>query len=102
MKTRSFDTYVEQRLSKKEISDIKKQAKIEKELLDTWQEAIADSINNYMKEKKIGFNELIKILDISPTQMAKIQKRQANLTLLSMASIFSSMHLLPQLTFKKK
>lgn len=102
MRTKSFDAYVEQRLTKKEINSIKKQAKIEKELFDTWQEKIVQTMNSYMKKEDIGFNELAKKLDISPTQMSKILKGQANLTLLSMASIFSSMNLLPQLTFKKK
>ena len=102
MKTKSFDAYAQQRLTKKEISSIKKQAKIEKELFDTWQETIVQTIHKHMEQKNIGFNELAKQLDISPTQMSKILKGQANLTLLSMASIFSSMNLLPQLTFKKK
>ena len=50
----------------------------------------------------VGFNDLVRILNVSPTQVAKIQKGQANLTLATMAHIFSTLNQQPQFIFKKK
>ena len=102
MKTKSFDAYIEKRLTKKEIALIEKQAQLEKKLFDMWQEAITQTINTYMQRNNVGFNDLVKILNISPTQVSKIQKGQANLTLATMAHIFTTLGQEPQLTFKKK
>jgi transcriptional regulator with XRE-family HTH domain len=44
-----------------------------------------------MKQNNIGFNDLVKILNVSPTQVAKIQKGRANLRLATMAHIFSTL-----------
>ena len=55
-----------------------------------------------MEKNNVGFNDLVRILNVSPTQVSKIQKGQANLTLASMAHIFSSLNEMPILTFKKK
>gem|GEM_PF-568249 len=101
-KLKSFDTYIETRLTKKEITLIEKQAKLEKKLFDMWQEAITQTIDSYMKKNNVGFNDLVKILNISPTQISKIQKGQANLTLATMAHIFTTLNEMPQLIFKKK
>ncbi len=102
MKMKNFDDYIEKRLTKKEITEIEKQAKLEKKLFDTWQTEITQAINNYMEKNNVGFNDLVRILNISPTQVSKIQKGQANLTLASMAHIFSSLNEMPILTFKKR
>ena len=102
MVLKNFDDYIKTRLSKKEIADIEKQAKRETKIFKSWQEGIVRTVNDYMKKNNVGFNELVRILDISPTQVAKIQKGEANLTLASMAHIFTSLDQEPQLVFKKK
>lgn len=55
-----------------------------------------------MKKNKVGFNELVELLNVSPTHIAKIQKREANLTLSSLAHIFALIDQEPHLVFKKK
>ena len=102
MKLKSFDDYIKTRLTKKEIAEIEKKAQREKNLLDAWQANISQCIHDYMKQNNIGFNDLVRILNVSPTQVAKIQKGQANLTLATMAHIFSTLNQQPQFIFKKK
>ncbi|HVY54072.1 MAG TPA: hypothetical protein VHA13_06085 [Gammaproteobacteria bacterium] len=102
MKTKSFQDYLEKRLSKEEIAEIEEQAKLEVKVLKTLQKGVAQAMNTYMKKNKIGFNELVRRLDASPTHVAKIQKGKANLTLASLAHLFALMGQEPQLVLKKK
>jgi transcriptional regulator with XRE-family HTH domain len=99
---KSFQKYLERRLTKREIVDIERQAKLEKKILESLQEDIASAVNRYMKKHKVGFNELVELLDVSPTHISKIQKREANLTLSSLAHIFALIDQEPHLVFKKK
>ena len=89
MKIKSFQKYLETRLNKKEIAEIEKQAKREVKILQSIQKLIADAIDDYMKKNQIGFNELVRRLDSSPTHVAKIQRGEANLTLSSLAHLFA-------------
>ncbi|HEV2600802.1 MAG TPA: helix-turn-helix domain-containing protein [Candidatus Babeliales bacterium] len=91
MKTKSFQTYLEKRLDKNEIADIKQQAQREIKILESFQRMLADMTADYMKKNKIGFNELVRLLDISPSQVAKIQRGEANLRLSSLAHLFALM-----------
>lgn len=102
MKTKSFDKYLEKRLNKVEIAKIETQAKLEKEALASLQKDIAKALDEYMAEEKIGFNELVRRLDISPTQVVKIKNREANLTLASIAHIFALLRKKPHIVFKEK
>ena len=99
---KNFDDYIKTRFSKKKILAIEKQAKLEKKIFDTWQKEINEMLTNYMKQNNVGFTDLVKILNISPTQIAKIQKGQANLTITSMAHIFATLGQELHLRFKKK
>ncbi len=99
---KNFDDYIKTRFSKEKIAEIEKRAKREKKLLDAWQANISQSIHDYMEKNNVGFNDLVRILNVSPTQVAKIQKGQANLTLATMAHIFSTLNQQPQFVFKKK
>ena len=74
MKTKSFEKYLETRLNKEEIAKIEKQAGLEIRILKYIQNTISQAVNDYMTENKIGFNELVRRLDSSPTHVAKIQK----------------------------
>jgi transcriptional regulator with XRE-family HTH domain len=99
MKTKSFQEYLEKRLSKAEIAEIELQAKFEKEALVALQKDITQAIDSYMKKENIGFNELVRRLDISPTQLAKIQRGEANITLATIAHIFALFKKRPHLVF---
>lgn len=91
MKTKSFQTYLEKRLSKKEIAEIEKMAALEKKILQNLQNDIKKTVADYMKREDIGFSELVNRLGTSPTQVSKIQKGQANLTIASLAHLFALM-----------
>jgi predicted transcriptional regulator len=62
---------------------------------------LVDLTDEYMKHNKIGFNELARILDSSPSQLAKIQKGEANLRLSSVAHLFALMDKDPKDIFSK-
>ena len=99
MERKSFQKYLEKRLTKSEIISIERQAELEKRAMQNLQRDIANLMSNYMKKEKIGFNELVRRLDVSPSHVAKIQKGEANLTLSSLARISALLDLSPHLTF---
>ena len=101
MKTKSFQDYLEKRLDKKEIAQIKEQAEREVKIFKSFQKMLSDMTNEYMKKNKVGFNELARLLDSSPSQLAKIQKGEANLRLSSVAHLFALMDKNPKDIFRK-
>ncbi len=102
MKTKSFQKYLETRLNKEEIAEIRHQAQLEVKILRSLQQMITDSMNEYMDNENIGFNELVRRLDSSPTHIAKIQRGEANLTLSSLAHILALMGKEPKDIFRTK
>ncbi len=102
MKMKKFQDYLEKRLTKQEIVDIERKAKLELHALKTLQKDVAKAMRNYMKQENIGFNELVRRLEVSPTHVAKIQKGEVNLTLASIARIFALLGQEPHLSFGAK
>jgi hypothetical protein len=102
MKLKNFQDYLEKRLTTRQIAEIKRQAALEKRALQTLQNDVASAMKRYMREHKIGFNELVKRLEVSPTHVAKIQKGEANLTLASVARLFALLGQQPHLVFDDK
>lgn len=101
MRTRSFQEYLEKRLSKEEIAEIKEQARLEVKILRAIQTAVADTLEDYMKKNKVGFNELVRRLDSSPAHVAKMQRGEANLTVSSLAHVLALLGKEPQDFFKR-
>ena len=101
MKIKSFQKYIEKRLTKEELKEIDQQVDLEIKALKALKSDIAEVINSYMKNEDIGFNELVRRLDVSPTHVLKIQKGEANLTLSSIARIFALLGKTPHLVFKQ-
>ena len=93
---------MEKRLTKSEIAEIEQQAMLEAKALESLQRSITEAMNGYMKEKHMGFNELVKRLDVSPAHIAKIKSGSANLTLASIARLFAVLGQEPRLEFNKK
>lgn len=100
MKLKKFDDYLKKRLDAEEISEIEKQAEIEYQSLKALQEDVSHIVTKYMKDKKIGFNELVRKLNVSPAHISKIQKGDANLTLSSLAHLAALMNKKPHIVFK--
>jgi len=102
MKTKSFKKYLEKRLDKNEIAEIRQQADLEVKILKSIQKVISDTLADYMKKSNINFNELVRRLDTSPSHSAKIQKGEANLTISSIARLFALIGKKPGEVFKKR
>lgn len=102
MKTKSFQTLLEKRLSKAEIAEIEEQAKLEVRFFQFMQDMITEAMDGYMKKNKVGFNELVRKLDWSPTKVAKIKRGEANLTLTSIAHLLALLGEEPSAVFRKK
>ena len=91
MKVKSFKEHLEKRLNKKDIADIEAAAQIEFEAIKMLQNDISTSIIHYMADNNIGFNDLVKKMGKSPTQVSKIIKGEANLTLATIAQLYAIM-----------
>ena len=57
------------------------------EQLQSLQEDVTRLIAQYMAREKIGFNEVVRRLGISPSQFSKIQRGSGNITLATLAHI---------------
>jgi transcriptional regulator with XRE-family HTH domain len=102
MKTESFQKYIETRLTKAEIAEIDRQARLEAKAFLALQKDVAKAMNDYMEKEKIGFNEVARRLQVSPTHVAKIKKGEANLTLMSLARLAALLGQGPHITFTGK
>ncbi len=102
MKTKSFQEYIEKRLNKDKIAEIRKQAQLEIKILRSIQTMVSDELSEYMKKQNIGFNELVRRLNSSPSHVAKIKRGEANLTLSSLAHLFAMIGKEPKDIFNKK
>ncbi len=91
MKKKKLKAYLDKRLDKSEIADIKQAAEIEYETLDILREDISKAVIDYMADKNIGFNDFVRETGKTPAQISKIIKGESNLTLSSIAQIYSIM-----------
>ena len=102
MKAKSFQQYLEKRLDKAEIAELEKMAELEFQIMKSFQEDISKAVENYMVKEKIGFNELVRRLKVSPTQASRIISGGANLTLATVAHIFALLKLWPHFVIDNK
>ena len=100
MKVKNFNDYLRTRLNDSEIAEIEAQAEREFKALKALQDGVAQAINAYMKKENIGFNEVVRKLNISPSKLSKIQKGEANLTLASVAHIAALLKRKPVFSFE--
>ncbi|MBX9587570.1 MAG: hypothetical protein K2X50_09980 [Gammaproteobacteria bacterium] len=101
MRSRGFKKYLEKRLDKGEIAEIEKSANLEAQYIKSLQEDISGAVTFYMKEENIGFNELVRRLQISPTQASRIKSGGANLTLATIAHVFALFRIQPHFVIGK-
>ena len=97
MKIKSFKAHLESRLNKQEIAEIESAAKMEYSATKILQDDISKAVIQYMSTNDIGFNDFVKKLGKSPSQVSKIIKGEANLTITSIAQIFSIMGKIPHI-----
>jgi hypothetical protein len=101
MKTKRFYDLIKTKLSQEQLDEIEKQAQLEVAILRSIQKILSDIMAEYMKKNKVGFNEVVRRLSTSPSQAAKIQRGQANLTLASFAHFLALMGKEPKDVFKR-
>lgn len=102
MKTKSFQDLLENQFTKEELVEIERQADAEIQALREMQQEVKRAVNSYMKRNNIGFNEMVRRLGSNPSQMSKIQKGQANLTMASIAHLSALLDSPLTLQFKKR
>lgn len=97
MSTKSFNDYLQKRLSNEEVRDIKAEAKVEFKAIRSLQSDVSSAVSDYMKSESVGFNEFARKLGKSPSHISKIIRGEANLTLTSVAQIYAAMGLTPHI-----
>jgi hypothetical protein len=100
--TVDFQESVEALFGKERCDEFKKQAESEVKILRAMQNFITTSLEDYMQEHQVGFNELVRRLDVSPTYFSKMRKGQANLTITSFARLMANLGKEPQDILKSK
>ena len=98
MKVRSFEEHLKKRLDRKEIAEVEAAAKLELESLRSLQQDISSDLIHYMSKKELGFNDIVRQLGKSPSQVSKIIKGEANLTLASIAQLYALMNRKPHIS----
>ena len=88
-KTKSFQKYIEKRFSKEELAEIEAEARLEVRLLRSIQNMITNGLDEYMNKHKVGFNEVARKLNWSPSKFAKVRRGESNLTLTSLTQLFA-------------
>lgn len=102
MKLKNFQDLINERFTKAEIRKIEQQAELEVRALRSLQQSVSQALIDYMKKNDVGFNEMSKRLHSNPTQLAKIKRGTANLTLASIAHFAALLGQEPLLIFKNK
>jgi DNA-binding Xre family transcriptional regulator len=88
---KDFEEYIATKLTKEERAEVRKEAELEVKILKSIKSFISSSLEEYMAENKVGFNELVAKLGSSPSHLSKIKKGQANLTIESVAHLMATM-----------
>ena len=91
MQIKSFKSYLDKRLDKKEIIALEQAAQMELESLQMLQKDVSNAMSQYMSDNDVGFNELVRRLGKSPSQVSKIMKGEANLTIATIAQLYALM-----------
>ncbi|MBX9704381.1 MAG: hypothetical protein K2X39_09540 [Silvanigrellaceae bacterium] len=85
-----------------EIKRIHNRAKKRSAIRKKMSESISAAVALFMAKEGIGFNELTKRLQISPTTTTKIIRGDANLTLETIALVAETINMSPNISFIKE
>lgn len=99
MRLKSFQDCLQSRLDPEDLRRLEVRASLEIEALKSLQLGVSAALEAYAKREQIGFNELLRRLAISPSQLLKIQRGEANITLASVAHIAALLGCMPSLSF---
>lgn len=79
--------FIAENYTAEEAASIRASAAEEFAQLQSLQDDVSRLIAQYMAREKIGFNEVVRRLGISPSQFSKIQRGSGNITLATLAHI---------------
>lgn len=91
MELYKFDDILREIYTEEEIIEIKKKAQFKVNAFLDSKNNLKRSLEDYMKENNISLNEIIKRMHTSPSQVMKIKKGQANVTLATIVELASLM-----------
>jgi antitoxin component HigA of HigAB toxin-antitoxin module len=97
MKIKKLLDYAATRLTQREIKEIEKEAQLEAKALLSLQQDVSQALVSYMNKNELGFNEIVRQLGKSPSQVSKIIKGEANITLATVAQISALMRSTPHI-----
>ena len=97
MRTVSFEKLLQTNFSPAESKGIEDAAQLEFEILKSFQNDVSENLKNFMEEERLSISEVARRLGTSPAQIHKIQLKNANLTLASVAHLYALMRKKPQL-----
>ncbi len=98
MKFKNFNDYLKTGVCPIKIKEIEMQVELEFQAFKSFQNGMAQALNAHMKQQKLGFDELVRILEISPEKLSKILKGEGNLSLESIARIAALIKRMPKFT----
>jgi arsenate reductase-like glutaredoxin family protein len=98
MKFKNFNDYLKTGVCPKKIKEIEVQVELEFKAFKSFQNGMAQALNAYMKQQKLGFDELVRILEINPEKLSKILKGEGNLSLESISRIAALIKRMPKFT----
>jgi arsenate reductase-like glutaredoxin family protein len=70
MKFKNFNDYLKTGVCPKKIKEIEVQVELEFKAFKSFQNGMAQALNAYMKQQKLGFDELVRILEINPEKLS--------------------------------
>ncbi|MCF6767253.1 helix-turn-helix domain-containing protein [Thiotrichales bacterium 19S11-10] len=97
---KSFDQYLKERYSQKDIKSIKKSAQKKADEYLSFKMSIALALKEYMTKNKLGFNEIKKQLGTSDSQTSRILKGETNFTTQTIFKIAEVMGKHPKVVFE--
>jgi predicted XRE-type DNA-binding protein len=78
--SKSFDQYLKERYSNKDVKTIKESAKQKADEYLKFKMSIASALKDYMNKNKLGFSEIKRKLGTSDSQTNRILKGETNFT----------------------
>jgi len=89
-KLATLSDFLEQNYSKDEVEQIRAEAQLEFSQLKLLQADVTNIVLQFMSSENIGFNEMVRRFQLSPSLLAKLQRGEGNITLATLAHIASA------------
>ena len=91
IKLGNFQDLLATQFTKEELAEISREAKIEAAALRAMQQNVNNLFESYMQEHNLSLEALAAKLHVTPKRISKIQKGQTNISLGSLALLFTEL-----------